>query len=347
MSGRILELGLVGYGQLARKYYVPALRLLHDVRISVVVDPLDSSLEAARRAFPGVAVGSDPCLLLSRRLDGAIVASPPSTHISLWNLAAKAGLPVLLEKPFVLRGELRHAAAAEGMQRLLMLDLNRRFWPPYRRIRESVRAGLIGDLQKIELWLQVDVAPWCSVTSHRLKPREGGVLYDLGSQAIDLAHWIAGREPSQVLASTESRRWDQDHVFLQLRFQGGLQAECQLAYSQPGIERLVVTGSDGEFRLENPNMAIHCRRPRQAGPRLSSRGRDLLVLGYRGLRRSRSMMRYSVASVLAAFTQSLRHGLPFSPGFDDAVANASWLDAAALAIELGGPRAPSAAGSTA
>jgi hypothetical protein len=49
------------------------------------------------------------------------------------------------------------------------------------------------------------------------------------------------------------------------------------------------------------------------------------------------MMRYSVAAALAAFTESIARGLPFSPGFEDAAANAIWLDAAARAMDLGVP----------
>ena len=49
-----LRLGLAGFGQLARKYYVPALRALNGVDVSMVADPLDASREAARAAFPGV-----------------------------------------------------------------------------------------------------------------------------------------------------------------------------------------------------------------------------------------------------------------------------------------------------
>jgi predicted dehydrogenase len=215
-----------------------------------------------------------------------------------------------------------------------MLDLNRRFWPPYRKIRESVRAGLLGDLKSMEIWLHVDIAPWCSVTSHRLEPGEGGVLYDLGSQAIDLARWITGSEPKMVSASSESRHWNNDHVLVQLEFDEGLQARCNLAYTKHAAERVVVRGVSREVWLCNPNMAVHFK---DSGKSWSFRrsGRDLVVLCYRAVRRSHSMMRYSVAAVLTAFAESIRRGLPFSPGFDDAAANTKWLDAAAFALEFG------------
>ena len=333
----ILQLGLAGFGQLARKYYVPALHALNGVKLAAVVDPFEASREAARAVFPRIPIEADPDALMRLGLDGVIVASPPSTHLAFWNLAANAGIPVLLEKPFALRGELRHAANGKRERGLLMLDLNRRFWPPYQKMRESVRGGMVGELESVEIRLHVDIRPWCSVTSHRLQSREGGVLYDLGSQAFDLARWIIGSEPQKVSASGASHRWENDHVLVELEFDRGVQTHCDLAYADDAGERVTIKGAHGEIQLFNPNMAVHLARLGTTGRSALGLARDLTVLCYRGFRRSHSMMRYSVAAALAAFANSISYGLPFSPGYEDAVANAVWLDAAARSMELGVP----------
>jgi predicted dehydrogenase len=345
MSARALELGLVGFGQLARRYYAPALRSRTDIRVSVVVDPFGPSQASAREAFPDVVTAATADALFDQPLDGLIVASPPSTHLSLWNLAAGANLPVFLEKPFVLRGELPYAASGPQARKLLMLDHNRRFWPPYRRIRDAVQASLLGDITTLDILMHVDIRPWCSVTAHRLEPNEGGVLFDLGSQAIDLAYWITGSEPHSVSASSESRAWPNDHLRLQLNFQNGLEARCSLAYTNDAAERIRLIGTRGVIELNNPNMSVHLRGPEKPGGRPwagASRWtvRDLAVLGYRGLRRSRSMMRYSVAAALGAFVSSIRCNLPFEPGFDDAVATARCLDVMATSLDPGVAAAP-------
>jgi predicted dehydrogenase len=339
-AGRTLRLGIAGYGRLARKYYAPALRACPGITVLVVVDPLEACRDAARAAFPGVATCADPGALSAWHLDGLIVASPPSTHLGLWNTAANLGLPVLMEKPFVLRGELPRAAAGERERRLLMIDLNRRFWPPYRQIRDAVRDRAAGELESVDISLHVDVRPWCSVTSHRLQRGEGGVLYDLGSQAVDLARWIAGMEAREVSAWSESRRWEHDHVRLELAFEDGVRARCDLAYAERGFERMAIEGRRGRIELPDPNMTVHFRE-RGSGPRWPlGRVRDLVVLGYRGLRRSQSMVRYTVAMALATFTDSIRRGLSFTPGFEEAAMNTRWLEAAERAIELGAPVAP-------
>ena len=56
----------------------------------------------------------------------------------------QAGVPVLMEKPFVLMGQLAEATGTPREQSLLMIDFNRRFWRPYQRIAEMVRNGALG-----------------------------------------------------------------------------------------------------------------------------------------------------------------------------------------------------------
>ena len=330
-----LQLGVAGFGKLVRDYYVPALRTLNGVSLAVVVDPLESSRKVARAFFPEITILADPSALFTRGLDGIVVASPPSTHLAIWNLAAGAGLPVFMEKPFALREELGRAASTARDRRLLMLDLNRRFWPPYQKIRALLRAGAVGEPESVDIQLHVDIKPWCSVTSHRRQSSEGGVLYDLGSQAIDLARWLTDRAPRQVSASSASHQWENDHVFVELEFEGGIRARCDLAYTERGRERVTINGRHGDIRLHDPNMAVHVGRAGLTGHSAWARGSDLAVLCYRGLRRSHSMMRFSVAAALAAFAKSIAGSRPFSPGFEDAAANAVCLDAAALALELG------------
>jgi len=330
-----VRLGLVGFGRLARSYYVPALRELTEARIAGVVDPLTTSLEAARATYPGIVTSAHLDSLLEQGIDAFIVASPPSTHVALWLRAAANGIPVFLEKPAGLRDELATAAPTPRQRSLLMVNFTRRFWPPYQRMRELVRRGVLGQLTGLDIRLHVNVKPWCSVTSHRLQPGEGGVLFDLGSQAVDLACWITGLPPREISASRTSLRWEDDHVLVHLLFADGLQARCNIAYADRGVERVRVIGRGGELWVSNPNMALHYRRCGQTTFPGSTAALDLMVLGYRGLRRSRSMLRYSVTGALKTFLTSLRDGQPFSPGFVEAEANARLLDAAADAMECG------------
>jgi predicted dehydrogenase len=331
----MLRLGLVGFGRLARSYYLPALRRLAGATVVAVADPLGASRAAASLAFPGVASCGDLAALLLHRPDALLVATPPSTHLALWNAAALTGLPVFMEKPFVLAGQLAGAARDADARRRLMVNFNRHFWPPYRRMRALVAAGTIGRMVSAEFTLHVDLLPWCSVTHHRLSPDDGGVLHDLGSQALAFVPWVLGAPPVTVEATLSSHRWPNDHATLRLGFAGGAVATCDLAYESRTYERVSLAGTTGGVRLEDPNMAVHLEAA--PGNRRRGRLRDLAVFGYRGLRRSRSMARFSIHASLAAFVEATHHRRAFTPGWEAAVDNVRALEATTRAAETGRP----------
>jgi predicted dehydrogenase len=62
---------------------------------------------------------------------------------------------------------------------------------------------------------------------------------------------------------------------------------------------------------------------------------DFATLGYRGLVRSQSMLRYSVQAALESFVRTLGSTRPFQPGFEDALRVARWASAAARSIAGG------------
>lgn len=325
-------LGIVGFGRLARQYYRPALRGARDMNL-LVADTLEASRDAARRDLPGARVFADPAELLAQRPDGVIIATPPSSHLPLWRAASGAGIPVLMEKPFVLRGELPAATGTPREQRLMMIDFNRRFWGPYRRIAELVRSGAIGEVTRAELVLEVNVRPWSTVTSHRFDPAEGGALFDLGSQSVDLAGWLLGREPSAVRAVAEHRPGTGDAVRIDLVFPDGVIARCVVGYCDRTTERLCIEGRRGRIRMADPNMRVHLERGGGSSPWAAVS--DLALLGCRGVLRSRSMSRRSIGLAIGAFVQSVRRSVPFSPGFAEASRSARLLEAAARSLELG------------
>ena len=339
-----LRIGLAGFGRLARDYYLPAFRALPEARLVAVADPLPQSRDEAARRVPSAELYSDTSEMLDRAaLDGLLVASLPSTHLAIWNDAARRGLPVFMEKPFVLSGQLDAIVRPEGGARL-MIDFNRRFWPPYRRAAELVSEGALGAPAQLEYRLHVDVISWSTVTRHRLSTGEGGILHDLGGHAIDLASDLLGGEPETVRASTESarrpddlseaRRLDVsearrlDRLRLDLAFPGGSTAFCDLAYAERTSERLTIRGPKGTLRLPDPNMALHVARNGRSGSALPARSRDLATFAYRAIRRDRSMARFSIRSALDAFVRALGSGAAFVPGFEDAVRNVRWLEAA-------------------
>ena len=129
-----IRFALIGFGALAERYYRPAIRRL-PASIAAVADPFEVRRSAAAAVYPMAKTYADYRELLAREnVDGILVASPPTTHLSIWNDASKHGAPVFMEKPFLLGDELSRAESSQRARRLLMVNFNRRFWPEYRRM---------------------------------------------------------------------------------------------------------------------------------------------------------------------------------------------------------------------
>jgi len=333
----LLRIGLAGFGRLARDYYLPAFRTLSGARLVAVADPLPGSRAAAARRLPSLDVYSDHRSMLDRaRLDALLVASPPSTHLAIWNDATARELAVFMEKPFVLCGQLDEVVRGAATSNL-MLDFNRRFWPTYRRVGELVRGGVLGRPVAVEFRLHTDVLSWSTVTRHRFSPEEGGILHDLGGHAIDLVADLLADEPETITAQMGNGRWPNDHLQLDLAFPGGSVVRCDLAYADRTCERLSIRGARARLYLLDPNMAIHLERNGARRPRIAARCRDVAMFGYRALLRDRSMSRFSIRSALASFVRAILEGAPFSPGFEDAVRSVRWLETAARSAARGTP----------
>jgi 1,5-anhydro-D-fructose reductase (1,5-anhydro-D-mannitol-forming) len=325
----VLKLAIIGFGHLARRYYVPALKRVDGVQVVAVGDPLEASLAAAKNAFPRATLYPDHSDLLEREgIDALVVASPPSTHLAIWNAAAGRNLPTFVEKPFVLCDELPRADRSPAARPLLMPDFNRRFWPSYRALREICLGGRIGNIESAEFVLRVNLERWSSVTNHRRSLNEGSALYDLGSSQLDLIEYLLGDRIADLRAQIKTVKWPSDHVWLAANLASGIRVNCEIGYASKNRESIEITGSIGAVKIRNPNGRILLRAHDSGTMPLRGYLGDTITLAYRAVRRDQSMLRYTIRASLAEFVAAISERRPFSPNFADAIENARCLEAA-------------------
>lgn len=324
-----LRLGLIGFGRLAQNYYVPAFRSFSSPLDLSVADPQENCLAIAKQRLPDAKTYKNHRDLLAQAtLDGLLVATPPSTHLAIWRDAAALGLAVFMEKPFLLANELESVDRDDPALERLMVNFNRRFWPAYRQLGRWVRAGRIGRPQHARFTLITNLGAWSKVTEHRLQAGEGGALYDLGSQLLDLVAITFDEAPTQVRARHSDASTDHERATLELKFNSGLSVECVLGYDRSNQEHVKIWGEHGCLRLDNPNFCMWRERKSSFANQLVQTPANLAALGFRGLVRSRSMLRYTVRAALESFVQSLSTGQALRPGFADAFRVALWTEAA-------------------
>ncbi|MGI5819147.1 MAG: Gfo/Idh/MocA family protein [Armatimonadota bacterium] len=137
-----IRVAVIGCGGIAREIYLPLLDASDEARICACVDASEGARETLCGRYPNAHVLPSATELDPASCDCALVLTPVregvDAHYEPVLALMQAGVPTLCEKP--LSAELSRAeamvAAAESAGTLLMMSVNRRFAPVYRRAFE-------------------------------------------------------------------------------------------------------------------------------------------------------------------------------------------------------------------
>ena len=138
-------------------------------------------------------------------VDVVSVCTPNDQHEAMAVAALKAGKHVYIDKPLAVTAESanRIAAAARDAAGFTRVAFNNRFLPATLRAKALVEEGRIGEV----LTFSARYLHSGSIDPNRpigwKQQRQGGVLLDLGSHALDLLVWLAGR-PSRALCAART-----------------------------------------------------------------------------------------------------------------------------------------------
>jgi predicted dehydrogenase len=234
-----VRIGVVGLG-----YWGPNIaRNFAAIPGSELVWCCDASPEARERAsamFPGVRLTADLNELLSDpELDAIAVATPVPTHGDLAVRVLEAGKHCFVEKPLAqsVPDAERAVAAAESAGRVLMVGHLLEYHPGVQVLKDLTDSGELGDRIYYIYGNRLNLG--------KLRADENA-LWSLGAHDVSVLLYLAGEEPSEVLARGESyvQPGVEDVVFCFLRFPSGLSAHLHLSWLDPHKERrFTVVGS--------------------------------------------------------------------------------------------------------
>jgi predicted dehydrogenase len=211
---------LIGAGNRGRYTYGGyARRRPERLRLVAVADPVAERREALahEHGLPGGVVFADwrPLLGAPRRARVAIVATGDTQHVEPVLAAVARGYHVLLEKPMALDPAdcVRLVQAAERHGCLLQIGHVLRYVPFYRKVREILASGALGQLVHLEL--KENVAFWHMTHSYvRGKFRNRRVAAPLvlakTCHDLDLIAWFVGVPALRVASQGELRHFRAD-----------------------------------------------------------------------------------------------------------------------------------------
>ncbi len=249
---RKIRTALLGYGLAGSVFHAPALSVLTDFSLEVIVtsDPVRQA--QARAAYPHVTVlsrdewdeannGTD--------VDLVVVGTPPASHAPLARRALEAGCAVVVDKPFTLSSAEGEALVALAKEKDLLLTSyqNRRWDGEFLTVQKLLAEGALGTVHRFESrferWQPQITKPWKAQATAQ---EGGGVLFDLGTHAIDQALSLFG-PVEQVYGELAAHRPEEradDDVFVALHHSNGVISHLWLNLCAAQIgPRLRVLGS--------------------------------------------------------------------------------------------------------
>lgn len=192
--------GVLSTAKIAREHVIPAMQAgeLTDVVAIASREGHRAKDVAAKLGIPK-AYDSYDALLADPDIDAIYNPLPNHLHAPLTIRALRAGKHVLCEKPIALdarqAGEIDEARRGTGL--LVAEAFMVRFHPQWRRVRDVVRSGRLGEVRAIHTIFSYYLTDPGNIRNQAAIG--GGGLYDVGCYAINTARYVFEGEPERVI----------------------------------------------------------------------------------------------------------------------------------------------------
>jgi myo-inositol 2-dehydrogenase/D-chiro-inositol 1-dehydrogenase len=225
--------------------------------VKTIVDPLARAAADLARDVGAATAPDAAAALADQEIDAVVVASSTNTHVDLIVASARSGKAVLCEKPIDLDIKRVDRCLAElKMHRVpLAIGFNRRFDPTNRALHAAIRRGEVGEVEQIVITSRDPAPPPLAYIKV-----SGGLFRDMMIHDLDLARWLLGAEPVEVVAKAScqvdpriARAGDVDSAMVVLRTRSGVL--CHINNSRRATygydQRVEVFGAKGMVRSDN------------------------------------------------------------------------------------------------
>jgi predicted dehydrogenase len=260
-----VRFGVIGTGGMG-SFHISYLQKMADAKLTAVCDTDATKVEKVAPA--GVAkFTSTEAMLKSGEVDAVLIATPHPFHPDATIAALDHGVSVLCEKPVAISITQARAmnaaaekAAAKNPKVKYGVMLNQRTIGLYRKLRELIADGELGDISRVS-WIMTDwFRPWAYYASGgwraTWKGEGGGVLINQCPHNLDLLLWTTGLTPSRISAVGFVGKTHpievEDEISAILEYPNGAIGHFITTTGEaPGTNRLEIVGDRGRMVVEN------------------------------------------------------------------------------------------------
>ena len=261
-----VRFGIVGAGNQGTYYANNLFKAgaINNAVVTAICDYRPVKLDAIKEkmADDSITYFSDYIEMLESGLcDAILVETPHYQHPEIVMECLKRGLHVICDKPAgVYTKQVRemNEFAAKHNARFAMM-FNQRTNCMYRKMREIIAEGGIGELQRVN-WIITD---WFRTQQYyesggwraTWEGEGGGVLINQCPHQIDLVQWVVGKMPKTVRGFCQYGRWHdievEDEVTAFFTYDNGATGVFITTTGEaPGTNRFEVSGTKGKLLAE-------------------------------------------------------------------------------------------------
>ena len=197
-----IPVGIIGAGRIGKIHAENLATRIPGVSAAAVADidlPAAQDL-AARLHIPG-ACSDYHAILADPTIHAVAICSSTDTHARIIVEAAQAGKHIFCEKP-IDHDLAKIDAALDAVQQAgvkLQIGFNRRFDPNFRKVREMVAEGKIGEPHILRITSRDPAPPPASYVKV-----SGGMFLDMTIHDFDMARYLIGRTCARCMQPAQS-----------------------------------------------------------------------------------------------------------------------------------------------
>ena len=255
---KTLRIGVVGAGRIGKLHVSNLMTRVSGATVTAVTDVIAQNARelAAQYGIPNV-YGDYRELVQDPEVDAVFVCSSTDTHSAISYDAAMAGKHVFCEKPIDhdLERIEKVIAAVEKTGVKFQVGFNRRFDRNFKRVRDAVQSGSVGDPHIIMVTSRDPAPPPVSYVKV-----SGGIFFDMMIHDFDMVRYLSGSEVTEVFANGAvlvdpaiGEAGDVDTAIVTLKFANG--AIGVINNSRKAVygydQRVEVFGSEGCITADN------------------------------------------------------------------------------------------------
>lgn len=253
-----LKIGIIGAGRIGKLHAENIVNNFRDIEIKAIADIYTDKIEDWAKSIGIKNIYKDYHEIINdEEIDAILICSSTNTHSMIIIEAANAGKNIFCEKPIDFHinkiKEVLKAVEEAGVK--FQIGFNRRFDHNFKKVRQLVKSGKIGDCHIIKVTSRDPQPPPIEYVKV-----SGGIFVDMTIHDFDMVRYLTGSDVEEVYTNATvlvdpliGETGDVDTAIISLKFKNGaigvIDNSRRAAYGYD--QRVEVFGSLGAVTVNN------------------------------------------------------------------------------------------------